>query len=289
MKMKMIGIAVCLALTSGCAARYQSFTAGDGLPDKTMLQKASSDLVDSYASLGGVGAIRLHTAKGDNVFVAAIENRLRVNGFSVMVIQPGSIFKRTSVEDKGTDLRYRASYYNNIGTYCLGIGASGSQIMCRMYEGSEPISSITTRGFDIRSTAEQIPVKDQTLSDDVLIANRDSIPTTKKIVSIPASITESSVFETAVLGGSTAFEPQHSPAPVPTPKVDELSIIETSHLNNDELRSVVDRYTKYLPERGQTFVSERLPGETDQMHRQRLLKQMRVVYSYQYHDGVGYE
>ena len=274
MKMRSTSLVCILALTTSCSAKYESFTAGDGKPNKTMLQKAAMDLVDSYAAFSGTGNIRLHIAKNDTVLAPAIEQRLRVNGFSVFVVGPRTFLSGSSKHDEGIDVRYRASYFGNIGTYCLGIGEAGSKIMCRMYEGSEPISSITTRGFKNKAKTKQIPVKDdRLLDDDVRIAKNTSKPTMGNIREMPATISES-----AVLGR------------IDPPDASELSIIETANLNNDQLRSVVERYTAYLPQNAQgSFDADKRPGETEEVHRRRLLKQMRIVYSYQYHKGIGYE
>lgn len=270
MKMKTISILCALLLTTSCAAKYESFTAGDGKPNRAMVQKAAMDLVDSYAAFGVAENIKLHPAKHDTVLAPVIEQRLRENGLSVLVVGPRSFFEGKGQQSEGVDVRYRASYFGNIGTYCLGIGEAGSQIMCRMYEGSQPISSITTRGFNKKAKPKQLPVRnDELLDDEVQMAKEGDATTT----SIPSTITES-----VVLG-------RLAPS-----KTAELSIIETAHLDNDQLRSVVERYTRYLPETEQSAIdTERRPGETEVMHRSRLLKQMKIVYSYQYHQGIGYE
>jgi len=268
-----------LVLTTSCAAKYQSFTSGDGKPEDLMIQTAVADLVDSYAATGGSETIRLHTAKQDSLLGPVIEQRLRENGRSVVLVAPPAIFSGGAEQSEGIDMRYRASYFGNIGTYCLGIGETGNQIVCRMYEGAEPISSITTRGFNNKRSAKQIPVKDDSLLDDeVQMAKYYKPPSVSSssesiLGSIPTRMTES------VILGRLA-----------PPETDELSIIQTAHLDNDELRSVVQRYVAYLPRNSQpSFEAERRAGETEDMYRTRLLKQMKIVYSYQFHDGVGYE
>ena len=70
----------------------------------------------------------------------------------------------------------------------------------------------------------------------------------------------------------------------------ELNIIQTKNMSNSELGETVAYYKSLLPEgRGETIMSSRNDGESEQQYRDRLLRHLRLVYAYQYYLGEGYE
>ena len=82
-----------------------------------------------------------------------LEQRLRISGYSVSNIKPGSKPSAAAVKtdraNKSVPIRYRASFVDGVGTFCIGITGE-KKSLCRMYnsEGS-PVSSITHTGFKI--------------------------------------------------------------------------------------------------------------------------------------------
>jgi len=250
---KALSLIALALLTTSCAAKYESFVEGDKTTKGNHVVSAVSNLVDSYTTTVGGNSFRLHPAKRDTILIPALEQRLRESGHSVVVVRPKQIFdfKQSKKQGEGIDLRYRASYVGNIGTYCLGIGESSEQMLCRMYDRGKPISSITATGVKAAKKPKYIPVDENG---------------------------STGTQQDRLLDDSTA-----SPA-------DELNIIQTAHLDNDQLRSTLERYVAYLPPTTQiSFTGDRQEGETEEMYRSRLLKQMKIIYSYQYHQGIGYE
>lgn len=274
---KALSLIALALLTTSCAAKYESFVEGDKTTKGNHVVSAVSNLVDSYTTTVGGNSFRLHPAKRDTILIPALEQRLRESGHSVVVVRPKQIFdfKQSKKQGEGIDLRYRASYVGNIGTYCLGIGESSEQMLCRMYDRGKPISSITATGVKAAKKPKYIPVDENgSTGGNIQMVRRPTSPQLVPELQVLAKPTQ----QDRLLDDSTA-----SPA-------DELNIIQTAHLDNDQLRSTLERYVAYLPPTTQiSFTGDRQEGETEEMYRSRLLKQMKIIYSYQYHQGIGYE
>ena len=151
--MRFLLIGVVGVVTTGCGFKYQSYVEGVS-PEPEVVKAAVDDLVDVFdRSDATANKISIHPAKGDRIMRPLLEQRLRISGYSVSNIEPGFKPMASAVKIDGADdsvpMRYRASFIDGVGTFCIGISGE-KKTLCRMYnsEGS-PVSSITHTGFRI--------------------------------------------------------------------------------------------------------------------------------------------
>ena len=140
-------------VSTGCGVKYQSYVEGVS-PKPEIVKAAVDDLVDVFdRSDATAHKISIHPAEGDRIMRPLLEQRLRVSGYSVSNIKPGSkpsaAAVKTDEANESVPIRYRASFVDGVGTFCIGISGE-KKSLCRMYnsEGS-PVSSITHTGFKI--------------------------------------------------------------------------------------------------------------------------------------------
>ena len=151
--MRFLLIGVLGVVSTGCGFKYQSYVEGVS-PKPEIVKAAVDDLVDVFdRSDATANKITIHPAEGDRIMRPLLEQRLRISGYSVSNIKPGSKPSAAAVKTDGADvsvpIRYRASFVDGVGTFCIGISGE-KKSLCRMYnnEGS-PVSSITHTGFKI--------------------------------------------------------------------------------------------------------------------------------------------
>lgn len=151
--MRFLLIGVLGVVSTGCGFKYQSYVEGVS-PKPEIVKAAVDDLVEVFErSDATANMISIHPAEGDRIMRPLLEQRLRISGYSVSNIEPGSKPTASAVKTDGADesvpMRYRASFIDGVGTFCIGISGE-KKTLCRMYnsEGS-PVSSITHTGFRI--------------------------------------------------------------------------------------------------------------------------------------------
>ena len=151
--MKFLLIGALGVVSTGCGVKYQSYVEGVS-PKPEIVKAAVDDLVDVFdRSDATADKISIHPAEGDRIMRPLLEQRLRISGYSVSNIKPGSKPSAAAVKtdraNKSVPIRYRASFVDGVGTFCIGISGE-KKSLCRMYnsEGS-PVSSITHTGFKI--------------------------------------------------------------------------------------------------------------------------------------------
>ena len=185
--MRFLLIGVLGVVSTGCGFKYQSYVEGVS-PKPEIVKVAVDDLVDVFdRSDATASKISIHPAEGDRIMRPLLEQRLRISGYSVSNIEPRSNPTASAVKTDGTDksvpMRYRASFIDGVGTFCIGI--SGEEMsLCRMYnsEGS-PVSSITHTGF-------RIDREDKFSPDDVNDIEEEQTPRFKATGSEPRETRE---------------------------------------------------------------------------------------------------
>ena len=151
--MRFLLIGVLGVASTGCGFKYQSYVEGVS-PKPEIVKAAVDDLVEVFdRSDATANKISIHPAEDDRIMHPILEQRLRLSGYSVSNIQPGSKPSAAAIKTDGANesvpIRYRASFVDGVGTFCIGISGE-KKSLCRMYnsEGS-PVSSITHTGFKI--------------------------------------------------------------------------------------------------------------------------------------------
>lgn len=185
-----ISLLMSALLLSSCAAKYESFTSGDKQPDAELLAIAASDLISTYEKANGKDEnVVLHSAKNDRTLGPVLESELRQSGFSVETNNPAVSFQNPFIEphvvdtEGAVDLGYRASFIDDVGTFCLREVGTDKQV-CRMYVDGKPASAITIRGLAVETESETAPVKQRikARTGEPQLANKVSVPA----VEVPA-------------------------------------------------------------------------------------------------------
>lgn len=158
--MRNIIVSFVVLMLSGCGLKYESFVEGSA-PKPETVQAAVNDLIDVFdRSDVTADNVRLYPAEGDRIMRALLERRLRSSGYAVSDSKPVSVLSAPIKEKADTNtvtIRYRASFVDGIGTFCLVITGE-KKMLCRMYNAEgEPLSSVTHRGIRVEQNDSYRP------------------------------------------------------------------------------------------------------------------------------------